>query len=107
MTSDRVGVGLLTFLLTCQAALGKLEVTEPQFPSPCNGDNYCMYLKIVLRGGCKTWCKKQKQKKHVVQQLPRLSHKEALDVASFKISHGVCSNAVGTGCPENLWSSHS
>lgn len=62
MTSDQVGVGLLTFLLTCQAALGKLEVTEPQFPSPCNGDNYCMYLKIVLRGGCKTWCKKQKQK---------------------------------------------
>lgn len=51
---------------------------------------------------------KTKTKKHVVQQLPRLSHKEkALDVASFKISHGVCSNAVGTGCPENLWSSHS
>lgn len=50
---------------------------------------------------------KTKTKKHVVQQLPRLSHKEALDVADFKISHGVCSNAVGTGCPENLWSSHS
>lgn len=28
------GVALLTFRLTCQAALGKLDVTEPQFPSP-------------------------------------------------------------------------
>lgn len=34
VTSDWGGVGLLTFLLTCQAALGKLDVTEPQFPSP-------------------------------------------------------------------------
>lgn len=32
--ADRVGGALLTFLLTCQAALGKLDVTEPQFPSP-------------------------------------------------------------------------
>lgn len=44
---------------------------------------------------------KTKTKKHVVQQLPGLSHKEALDVANFKTSHGVCSDTVGTRCPEN------
>lgn len=80
--------------------MGKLEVTEPQFPSPCNGDNYCMYLKIVFEGRVKRGAKTKT--KHVVQQLPRLSHKEALDVADFKISHGVCSNTVGTGCPETM-----